>query len=534
ASSSSSSSSFSFTHQWKYDVFLSFRSEDTRNGFTTNLYYALDHRGIHTFIDNNLPRGEKISDELLKTIKSSMISIIVFSENYASSAWCLDELAEIVECKNNGMLVRPVFYKVDPSEVRSQKGKFGEALAKHEEKFKDDKIVQRWREALHEAANISGWHYYERCTEFEFIQRIVEEISNSKSNWMPLFVAKYPVGINSHVEEIKSLLDIESNDVRMVGIYGLGGVGKSTIAKAIYNRISNHFEGNFFLENVRESERKEGIIKLQETLLFEFSRDRNLKVCNTSRGTNMINESLCRKRILIILDDVDKLDQVEKLLGKCDRFAFGSRIIITTRDKHLLATLGATFGNSSSTYEVDGLDECEAIELFSEHAFGKNKPDEDYLKLTNQVIHYAKGLPLALGIMGADLCGRTKLEWKNTLAKYEKIPNRGIQEILKISYQGLDETERDIFLDIACFFKGHHMNNVVDILEACDFYPKCGIPRLIEKCLVTLSQNNALKMHDLVQQMGREIVRQESPQNPGERSRLWYYKDVLEVLTENK
>uniref|UniRef100_A0A2N9IK80 ADP-ribosyl cyclase/cyclic ADP-ribose hydrolase n=1 Tax=Fagus sylvatica TaxID=28930 RepID=A0A2N9IK80_FAGSY len=386
---SEGASSSSFTHRWKYDVFLSFRGEDTRNGFTTYLYHALHQRGIHTFIDNNLPRGEKISAELLKTIKSSMISIIVFSENYASSAWCLDELAEIVECKNNGMLVRPVFYKVDPSEVRSQKGKFGEALAKHEEKFKDDKIVQRWREALHEAANISGWHYDERCTEFEFIQRIVEEISNSKSNWMPLFVAKYPVGINSRVEEIKLLLDIESNDVRMVGIYGLGGV-----------------------ENVRESERKEGIIKLQETLLFEFSRDRNFKVSNASRGTNMINESLCRKRVLIILDDVDKLDQVEKLLGKCDRFAFGSRIIITTRDKHLLATLGATFGNSSSTYEVEGLDECEAIELFY--------------------------------------------------------------------------------------------------------------------------QNNALKMHNLVQQMGREIVRQESPQNLGERSRLWYYKDVLEVLTENK
>ena len=158
---SSSSSSSSFTHQWKYDVFLSFRGEDTRNGFTTNLYYALDQQGIHAFIDNNLPRGEKILDELLKNIESSMISIIVFSENYASSAWCLDELAKIVECKNNGMLVRPVFYKVDPSEVCSQKGKFGEALAKHEEKFKDDKIVQRWREALREAANISGWHYDE-------------------------------------------------------------------------------------------------------------------------------------------------------------------------------------------------------------------------------------------------------------------------------------------------------------------------------------------------------------------------------------
>jgi hypothetical protein len=160
---SKGASSSSFTHRSKnFDVFLSFRGEDTRHGFTSHLYNALCQRSIYTFIDDNLPRGEKISDELLKTIEDSTISIIIFSENYASSAWCLDELAKIVECKKNDHLVVPVFYKVDPSEVRNQKGKFGEELAKHEEKFKGDKKVQRWREALHEAASISGWHYNNR------------------------------------------------------------------------------------------------------------------------------------------------------------------------------------------------------------------------------------------------------------------------------------------------------------------------------------------------------------------------------------
>ena len=160
---SKGASSSSFTHRSKnFDVFLSFRGEDTRHGFTSHLYNALCQRSIYTFIDDNLPRGEKISDELLKTIEDSTISMIIFSENYASSAWCLDELAKIVECKKNDHLVVPVFYKVDPSEVRNQKGKFGEELAKHEEKFKGDKKVQRWREALHEAASISGWHYNNR------------------------------------------------------------------------------------------------------------------------------------------------------------------------------------------------------------------------------------------------------------------------------------------------------------------------------------------------------------------------------------
>nr|XP_023874680.1 TMV resistance protein N-like [Quercus suber] len=525
-------SSSAFTHQSKnFDVFLSFKGEDTRLGFTSHLYNALCEQGIHTFINNNLLMGEQISTELFKTIESSMISIIIFSENYAFSTRCLDELVKILQCKKNDQLVRPVFYNVNPSEIRNQKGKFGEALAKHEEKFKDAEKVQRWRNALYEVANISGWHYKHNCTEFEFIQGIVEEVSNSKLYRMPLFVAKYPVGINSRAKAIEILLDIESNNVRMVGIYGLGGVGKTTIAKAIYNRIFYLFDGRSFLENIREkSETNEGIIQLQETLIFDILGNKNLKVGSISRGINMINESLCGKRVLIILDGVDELDQIEKLLGRCDWFASGSRIIITTRDKHLLAT----FGNGLSTYEVKGLNEHEAFELFNQYAFKRNEPKEDYLELANQVIRNAKGLPLALTIMGADLHGRKKPEWKNSLYKYENFPNKDIQKILKISHEGLDETERDIFLDIACFFNGHYMDYVVDILETCDLYPVSGIPKLIDKCLVTIDQYNKLSMQDLLQQMGREIVRQESPRKPRKRSRLWFYKDGLDLLIENK
>ena len=150
----------SFSCQWDYDVFLSFKGEDTRNGFTGHLYRALCDKGINTFIDNDLQRGEKISLELLKAIKSSRISIIIFSQNYAFSAWCLDELIEILNCKQNGQLVLPVFYKVDPSEVRKQEGNFKVALAEQKIKFKNNiEKVQRWKAALKEAASLSGWHY---------------------------------------------------------------------------------------------------------------------------------------------------------------------------------------------------------------------------------------------------------------------------------------------------------------------------------------------------------------------------------------
>ncbi|KAK4583266.1 hypothetical protein RGQ29_026165 [Quercus rubra] len=523
----------SSTRQWDYDVFLSFRSEDTRNSFTGYLYRDLCNNCIKTFFfANDLQGGEEISKELLKAIRSSKISIIIFSQNYAFSAWCLDELVEILNCKQNGQLVLPVFYKVDPSEVRKQEGNFKVALAEQEIKFKNNiEKVQRWKAALKEAASLSGWHYKDGGLEYKFIQQIIEYISYTKFNCIQLFVAKYPVGVNSHAKAIESLLGIKVNDVRMVGIHGLGGIGKTTIAKAVYNRIFEHFEGCCFLENVREnSETSDGTIQLQENLLFNILRGKHLKVVSVARGINMIKEMLHGKRILLILDDVDKSKQIENLLGKYDWFASGSKVLITTRDRHLLNYLGKV----CTTYEVKELDKHEALELFNQHAFKRNELEEDYFELANQVIQYAKGLPLALTIIGSDLCGKTRSQWKSAIQQYGKILKGDIHKILKVSYDGLEETEKDIFLDIACFFKGRNKDNVVNILDACNLYPTIGIPNLVNKCLITIGYCGILWMHDLVQQMGREIVRQESPKVLKKCSRLWYYEDSLEVLTESK
>ena len=154
--------SSSSTSRWEHDVFLSFRGENTRNGFTGHLYEALCREGFNTFIDYKLPKGEEISEELRQTIELSMISIIIFSENYASSTWCLDELVKIFECKKTGQLILPVFYKLDPSVVRKQKEKYGTTLIEHEEKFKNNKEkVEKWRTTQTKVANLSGFHYEE-------------------------------------------------------------------------------------------------------------------------------------------------------------------------------------------------------------------------------------------------------------------------------------------------------------------------------------------------------------------------------------
>ncbi|XP_021974365.1 disease resistance protein RPV1-like [Helianthus annuus] len=158
----SSSSSFhsvpaSISQSWNYDVFLSFRGEDTRKSFVDHLYLALVQQGIQAYKDDEtLPRGESISPALLKAIQDSRIAVVVFSKNYADSSWCLDELAHIMECMDTtGQIVMPIFYHVDPSDVRKQNGKYGKAFRKHKRENKHK--VESWRKALEKAGNLSGW-----------------------------------------------------------------------------------------------------------------------------------------------------------------------------------------------------------------------------------------------------------------------------------------------------------------------------------------------------------------------------------------
>ncbi|XP_058725495.1 disease resistance protein RUN1-like [Vicia villosa] len=190
-----------------------------------------------------------------------------------------------------------------------------------------------------------------------------------------------------------------------------------------------------------------------------------------------------------------------------------------------------------SMYEMKGLYGIEAIELLRWVAFKNNQVPSSYEEILNRAVRYASGLPLAIEIIGSNLFRKSIEEWKNTLEGYEKIPNKEIQKILRISYDALEEEEQSVFLDIACCFKGSIQVEVENILHA--HYGHCikhHVGVLAEKSLIKINSHGRpyvkVTLHDLIEDMGKEVVRQESPKELGERSRLWHYDDIIQVLKE--
>ncbi|KAK9200891.1 hypothetical protein WN944_016090 [Citrus x changshan-huyou] len=524
AASSSSSSC-------NYDVFLSFRGEDTRVSFTCHLHYNLNERTkIKTFIDDEeLRRGDEISPALLNAIEGSKISVVIFSKDYASSKWCLNELVKILECKHtNGQIVVPVFYSVSPCDVRHQTGSFGHGFDLLKQQLKEKpEMVQKWRDALTETSHLAGHESTKFRHDAQLVSKIVEDVlkkmekitvSTDSSNGL--------VGLNSRIEQIKPFLCMDLSDtVQIVGIWGMGGIGKTTLATAIFNQFSREFEGSCFMSDVRRNiERGDGLEDLQKQILSRILREK-LKV----DGPNIpqfTKERVRRMKVLIVLDDVSKDGQLEGLIGGLDQYGPGSRIVITTRNKHVLETFPV-----EKIYRVNGLKFDEAFEHFCNFAFKEKHCPEDFKRDSRRVVKYADGNPLVLKVLGSSL--KRKSHWGNVLDDLNRICEsdiHNIYDILKISFNELTPNVKSVFLDIACFFEGEDKDFVTRILDDSGSH---RLDVLVDKSLITVSYNG-LQMHDLLQEMGRQIVRQESEKEPGKRSRLWDPKEIRRVLKHNK
>ncbi|XP_024197831.1 disease resistance protein RUN1-like [Rosa chinensis] len=216
----------------------------------------------------------------------------------------------------------------------------------------------------------------------------------------------------------------------MVGIWGPGGIGKTTIAKDVFNSIRHEFEESCLLADVRSN----GLDQLQKTILLDILGDSKLKVRSADEGVSLIKTMMRNKKVLLILDDVSHSSQLQKLVPSPDCFGPGSRILITTRDEHWLIA-----HQVDKVYKVNLLDYPHALELFSLHAFRRSGPPSNYLKLAQRAICYAQGLPLALVVLGSHLLGRSRDEWEAILDSCKGAPQMEIQDVLRLSYDALWE-----------------------------------------------------------------------------------------------
>ncbi|XP_015160682.1 disease resistance protein TAO1-like isoform X1 [Solanum tuberosum] len=518
----------------KYHVFLSFRGEDTRKTFTDHLYSNLVQAGVNTFRDDEeLRKGTEIRSELIQAIEDSMISIVIFSKNYASSSWCLDELLKILECREqHGQLVIPIFYDVNPSEVRRQAGTFDKALSKHKKRFGKEKVA-RWKAAVKEAANLSGrdLQNVEDGHEAKFNKKLVEEVLklvNPTCMHLPGLV----IGPNSHAEGVISLCKFySSTGVCMFGIYGMAGIGKTTVAKAVYNQIHRRYEGFSFVAHVRERSENNMLHNLQEQLLSEVLKKENFEIrYNVDMGKGIIKDRLGQKKVLIVLDDVDDMSQIKALAEERSWFGSGSIIIITTRSENLLDDVGVDY-----KYKVTRLDDISSRRLFCFHAFKDTTvPKNLDHELVKDIARLGGGVPLALEVLGSLLHKKDDQTWRSTLESLKNLAHHSsIHKALKVSYDSLDENSKEIFCDIACFFIEAQELYASLVLTGCGRSFSLGKGILTGRCLIKIKQNR-LWMHDLVRDMAREIVRQESLKEPHMRSRLWFHEDVNYVLRKNK
>ena len=357
----------------------------------------------------------------------------------------------------------------------------------------------------------------------EAVKSIVRLISH-KSSFEFSEVIEGLVGIDSRLVELESCLALWlKDDVCSIGIWAMGGMGKSTLANVAYKVISKEFDDCCFIDDVR----KKDLFSLQKDLISQILQETNLNIQNKLDGEHTIKKMLQHKKVLLVLDDVDESKKLKMLVKKSDWFGSGSRIIITTRDKQLLKEFPV-----DEIFEVKALNYEDALCLFCSKAFKKELGPDEYLKLSKSFLEYANGLPLALEVLGSFLFERSIAEWKSALEMLKEDPKLEINQVLKISFDGLPDSVKDIFKDIACLFNHEEKDHVVQMLDSLGRCSHIGLCILIDKSLLKISKNNELWMHNLIEDMGRNMVRQESLE-PGERSRLWFYKDIDHVLKNN-
>ncbi|CAH8380604.1 unnamed protein product [Eruca vesicaria subsp. sativa] len=498
--------SSSSPRNWRYNVFVSFHGQDARKSFLSHLRRQFNENGITMFDDQGIERGQTITPALKQAIRESRISIVVLTKNYASSSWCLDELLEILKCKEPavGQIVMTVFYGVDPSHVRKQTEDFGKVFDETCAR-KTEEERREWSQALTVAGNIAGEDFINWDSEAKMMEKIARDVSN-KLNATSSRELDDIVGLEAHLLEMLSLLDLDYDGVKMVAISGPAGIGKSTIARALHSLLSNGFQLSCFMDNLRESY-PTGLdecglkLRLQDQLLSKILNQDDIRI----RHLGVIEERLRYKKVLIILDDVNNIKQLEALAKETTWFGPGSRVVVTTENKELLQQHGI-----ENTYNVGFPYDEGALEILCRYAFRQSYPHIGFKKLAKRVTKLCGNLPLGLRVVGSSLRGKNEEEWGEIIRRLETIlDHRDIEEVLRVGYESLHENEQSLFLHIAVFsnFKDGHLVEAMFADDNLDI--KYGLKILANKSLIHVFDNEKIVMHKLLRQVGRQVIQRE-------------------------
>ncbi|CAI0552861.1 unnamed protein product [Linum tenue] len=463
----------------EYEVFLSFRGGDTRHQIAEFLSLFLKTRGVRAFIDDNHGyHGDEIGPSLTKSIEQSKIYIPILSENFADSKWCLKELAKMVECQERDQrhVIYPIFYMVEPTDVKNQTGPYQKAFQQYEDAKKiSPDIIKNWKHAMR--------------------------------------VVGHKVGRT-----------IKSKDANLAVV--IDGVASFVLRHLNKNESVSYAD-------IRETQKdKDGNINLQKKLISQvmIREDSSSSINMVNDGIKLIKDRLSSLKLLVVLDDVDDKFRFEDVLGDPKNFSPGSRFLFTSRDKTALIDLD----QYRKLYEVQPMNEKLSCQVFLRYAFHKDSPITGYENLTKKFVQKIGGVPLTLRVMGSSLLGKKIPFWEGELKKLRNSPNQEVKEILKISYDSLDPESKQVFLDIACFYIGIDQEKPSYMWSDLGLYPEVSITILDNRSLIKLGYDDEFQMHDQLRDMGRAIVRDENPEYAWMRSRVWDEKDALEMLRMKK
>lgn len=314
----------------------------------------------------------------------------------------------------------------------------------------------------------------------------------------------------------------EKRQATVVGIVGLGGVGKTTLTNEFFKRRRSDYAGSSFLSDVRESSARGNLTSLQNKLLSDLQGNRDIKIGSLEEGIAILVKNLESCHALIVLDDVDLVDQLDAFLPISHVLDPKSLILFTTRNRDVLPRWGIL---ETSIYILYPISFEDSLEIFCSYAFSQSCPPQGFESVVDQFVELCHGFPLLLKAFGGLLCGENdQFTWQGVLDRLRNIIPSDILSQLRICYDSLVEEEQEIFLDIACFSIGKDKDTWIGIWDESGWKGLVGFQNLMNRQLVEVDTENKIVMHDHLRNLGRDMVKDKVPR------RFW--RPTIEDLRE--